>query len=196
VDNGTNDEAIPEFFGAKAATKNLHPIVELSAENCTEQMGVPGPWYERLPHFKMGFTPSSGKELQSEYFIPLSNAVEAISAVARLGKQIGPHLFISEIRTIERDNLWMSPCRHQASAAIHFTWKQDWPAVRQLLPLIENELAPFKAKPHWGKLFTMSSKVLASRYEKLEDFKKMIATYDPQGKFRNEFLNRTIYANS
>jgi xylitol oxidase len=193
VDNETDYNSIPEFFGAKAAEKNMHPIAELSAENCTEQMGVPGPWYERLPHFKMGFTPSSGKELQAEYFVPAHHAVEAIFAIARLGKQIGPHLFISEIRTIAADDLWMSPCHNQASVTIHFTWKQEWTAVSKLLPLIEKELDAFEARPHWGKLFTMSPKVLASRYPKLPEFKKNIATFDPKGKFRNEFLNSTIY---
>ncbi|WP_183557455.1 FAD-binding protein [Mucilaginibacter sp. SP1R1] len=187
------DEDTPEFYGAKAATKNLHPIIAISAENCTEQMGVPGPWYERLPHFKMGFTPSSGKELQSEYFVPLHHAVEAIGAIARLGKQIGPHLFITEIRTIAADNLWMSPCHNQTSVTIHFTWKQETEAVLKLLPLIEKELSPFNARPHWGKVFTMAPKVLESRYEKLNDFKKIIAEYDPHGKFRNEFLSREIY---
>lgn len=193
VTNGVKDDSPAEFFGAKAATQNLHPIVELSAENCTEQMGVPGKWYERLPHFKMGFTPSSGVELQSEYFIPQHNAVDAILAIHRLGSQIGPHLFISEIRTIAADNLWMSPCRHQASVALHFTWKQEWEAVRKLLPLIEKELEPYKVRPHWGKLFTMSPKLLASRYEKLDDFKKMVSTYDPKGKLRNEFLDTNIF---
>lgn len=190
------DENGAEFYGAKAAKKNLHPIVALSAENCTEQMGVPGPWYERLPHFKMGFTPSSGKELQSEYFVPLRHAVEAIAAVARLGRQIGPHLFITEIRTIAADNLWMSPCYEQASVTIHFTWKQENEAVLKLLPLIEKELSPFNARPHWGKIFTMAPQVLESRYAKLNDFKKIVAEYDPQGKFRNGFLNREIYNNS
>ncbi len=70
-----------EFFGAKAAKRNLHPIAEFSAENCTEQLGIPGPWYERLPHFRMGFTPSAGKELQTEYLVPRRNAVDAILAV-------------------------------------------------------------------------------------------------------------------
>jgi alditol oxidase len=194
VDTGTDYTNIPEFFGAKAATKNLHPIAELPAENCTEQMGVPGPWYARLPHFKMGFTPSSGKELQSEYFVPLANAMDAILAIARLGNQISPHLLISEIRTIAPDNLWLSPCRNQASATIHFTWKQDWPAVQKLLPVIEKELAPYNVRPHWGKLFTMSPKVLQARYEKMDDFRKMAHTYDPDGKFRNDFLNATVFA--
>jgi xylitol oxidase len=141
----------------------------------------------------MGFTPSSGKELQSEYFIPQKNAVEAILAIQKMGKQIGPHLFITEIRTIASDDLWLSPCRNQDSVTIHFTWKQEWDEVKKLLPLIEKELAPFNARPHWGKLFTMSASTLESRYEKLPEFKKMAATYDPKGKFRNDFLNGTIY---
>ena len=90
-------------YGATLASRNLHPIIELSAENCTEQMGVPGPWFDRLPHFRMGFTPSSGKELQAEYFVPRGNAVDAILAIERLRDRITPHLFISEIRTIDAD---------------------------------------------------------------------------------------------
>ena len=190
-----NDKTVDgkDFFGAKASTKNMHPIAALSAENCTEQMGVSGPWYERLPHFKMGFTPSSGEELQAEYFVPMKHAVEAIQAVARMGKQIGPHLFISEIRTIAADDLWMSPCYQQDCIAIHFTWKPQWDAVSRLLPVIEKELAPFQARPHWGKLFTMNQTQLHSHYKKLPDFKKLVAQYDPKGKFRNEFLTRTLF---
>jgi alditol oxidase len=187
-------DAKPEFFGAKAATKNLHPIAELSAENCTEQLGVPGPWYERLPHFKMGFTPSAGKELQSEFFVPRPNAVDAILAVERLRDQITPHLLITEIRAIAADNLWMSPCYKQSCVAIHFTWKQDWPAVSKVLPAIEKELAPYKARPHWGKLFTISPPTLRSRYERLPDFLSLAKRFDPQGKFRNDFLNTNIFA--
>jgi xylitol oxidase len=194
IEKGVKLEAKPEFYGAKLATKNLHPIAELSAENCTEQMGVPGPWYERLPHFRMGFTPSSGKELQSEYFVPMKHAVEAILAVERLNAQVSPHLLISELRTIDGDNLWMSPCYKQPSLAIHFTWKPDWPSVRKVLPLIEKELTPFGVRPHWGKLFTIAPSQLKSRYEKLPDFQKMLKEYDPQGKFRNAFLDTNVYA--
>ncbi len=186
--------APPEFFGAKLATHNLHPIAELSAENCTEQMGVPGPWYDRLPHFRMGFTPSAGKELQSEYFVPRRNAIDAILAVEKLRDQVGPHLLITEIRTIAADDLWMSTAFRQPSVSIHFTWKPDWPAVRRLLPVIEKELSPFQPRPHWGKLFTMSPASLRSRYEKLADFVQLASKYDPKGKFRNDFLNTNLFA--
>ena len=192
--SGQASEARPEFFGAKLATKNLHPIAELSAENCTEQMGAPGPWYERLPHFRMGFTPSAGKELQSEYFVPRPHAVEAILAVERLRDQVSPHLMISEIRAIAADNLLLSPCYKQDSVAIHFTWKQDWPAVRNVLPTIERELTPFKVRPHWGKLFTMSPKQLQSVYgDRLQAFIKVARNMDPGGKFRNDFLDTNVF---
>jgi xylitol oxidase len=193
MENGPRCDAPPEFYGAKRATKNLHPIIELSAENCTEQMGVPGPWYERLPHFRMGFTPSAGKELQSEYFVPRQNAVEAILAVQRLHDQISPHLLISEIRTIAADDLWMSPCCQQPSVAIHFTWKQDWPNVSRVLPVIEKDLAPFHPRPHWGKLFTFSAKQLQSSYSNLPAFVDLSRKYDLQGKFQNEFLRTYIF---
>ena len=194
VEEGQAFEATSEFFGAKRAIRNLHPIAELSAENCTEQMGVPGPWYERLPHFRMGFTPSAGKELQSEYFVPRRHAVDAILAVERLHDQVSPHLMISEIRAIAADNLWLSPCYEQPCVTIHFTWKQDWPAVRKLMPVIEKELAPFNARPHWGKLFTTSPAELKSIYKKIPEFVQLSKKYDPQGKFRNEFLNTNIFS--
>jgi len=193
VEEGKSGEAPEEFFGAKRATKNLHPIAELSAENCTEQMGVPGPWYERLPHFRMGFTPSAGKELQTEYFVPRQHAVDAILAVERLRDQISPHLMITEIRTIAADNLWMSPCYHRDNVAIHFTWKPEWPEVRALLPMIEKELGPYQPRPHWGKLFTMGAAPLRASYERLPEFVELSRRYDPKGKFRNGFLNQYIF---
>ncbi len=185
------------FYGATPATKNLHPIVALSAENCTDQMGVPGPWHERLPHFKMGFTPSSGKELQSEYFVPRQHAYEAIAAVETLHELITPHLFITEIRTIDADSFWMSPCYKQPSVTIHFTWKQEWDAVSKLLPLIEDKLAPFNAKPHWGKLFTMPYARLKTLYgNRLTRFQQLVKEFDPGGKFTNQFLAQNIWGHN
>ncbi|MEJ7586765.1 MAG: D-arabinono-1,4-lactone oxidase [Ferruginibacter sp.] len=155
--------------------------------------GPPGPWFERCP-FKMGFKPSAGKELQGEYFVPIEHAYEAIMAVEKLHQKITPHLFISEIRTINADEFWMSPCYKQTCIAILTTWKQDVEAVMNLIPLIEDQLAPFNVRPHWAKLFTMPPALLQSRYEKLPDFKQLINEYDPEGKFRNDFLSRNLFS--
>ena len=182
-----------EFYGGTAATRDLHPITELSAENCTEQMGKEGPWWDRLPHFKMGFTPSSGDELQAEFFVPIENAVEALLAIEKKKEQIYPHLYISEIRSIAADDLWMSPSYQRDSIAIHFTLKPHPKEVQRLLPIIEQELAPYGVRPHWGKLFTIDSKTLLSRYPRAEDFLAMVGEYDPEGKFRNAYLDRVLY---
>jgi xylitol oxidase len=194
MDQNGAEKPAPEFFGAKLATQKLHPLDGHSAENCTEQMGIPGPWYERLPHFRMNFTPSSGAELQTEYFVPRDKAYQAILAVEQLRDQITPHLFITELRTIAEDNLWISEAYKRPSMAIHFTWKPEWPEVKQILPLIEAKLAPFDPRPHWAKLFTMQPEQIQSRYAKLADFKDLLNDHDPKGKFRNQFLSTNLYS--
>ena len=193
VDHGAAPVAKAEFFGAKLAAKKLHPLAGHSAENCTEQLGVAGPWYERMPHFRMNFTPSSGNELQSEYFVPRDKAYQAILAVERLRDHVTPHLLISELRTIDADDLWMSTCYKRPSMTIHFTWKPEWPAVKNVLPMIEEQLAPFDARPHWAKLFTMAPSRLQGLYKKLPDYKALLEHYDPSGKFRNEYLSTNLY---
>ncbi|KPV43965.1 FAD-binding protein [Alicyclobacillus ferrooxydans] len=185
-------EMEPAFFGAIRATTQRHPVPGMASENCTEQLGIPGPWYERMPHFRMDFTPSAGDELQSEYFVPREDAYQALCAIHRIRQHISPLLYVSEIRTIAADDLWMSPCYKQDSVAIHFTWHPDWEAVRHVLPLIEEQLAPYHARPHWGKLFTMSPAHVQSLYDKLPDFQHLLLQCDPEGKFRNEFLNEYV----
>lgn len=181
------------FYQATLADTDRHPILTQSAENCTKQMGVPGPWYERLPHFRLEFTPSNGEELQSEYFVPRQDGFAAFQAIWQLREQLAPRLFISEIRTIAADDLWLSPAYQQDSVAFHFTWKRDWDNVQKLLPLIEEVLRPFNPRPHWGKLFTLPPAQLQAQYEKLPAFRQLLQQYDPTGKFRNPYLDKTIF---
>jgi xylitol oxidase len=183
----------PSFYKATVAAKNLHPIEALDAINCTEQMGIDGPWYERMPHFKMGFTPSSGKELQSEFFIPFANAYEGMMAIEKLNDKVSPHLMITEIRAIAADELLMSPFYKKTCVAFHFTWKQEVEEVLKVLPLIEEALTPFNPRPHWGKIFTLNPSILQSRIEKLNEFKLLMNKHDPEGKFRNEFIDTNLF---
>jgi xylitol oxidase len=184
----------PEFFSAKLATEKLHPIEGHDAESCTEQQGIPGPWYERLPHFRMNFTPSSGRELQTEYFVPRKRGYEAILAVEELKDKITPHLFVTELRTIADDDLWMSMAYQRDSLAIHFTFKPEEKAVRDLLPQVEAKLERFGARPHWGKLFAIAPAKLQARYPRLADFKALLKQQDPSAKFRNQFIEGNLYA--
>ena len=169
-------EAKPELFGARLD----------AGRNTT------GSWWERLPHFAIGDVAAKGNELQTEYFVAMEHAVDAIKAVATLADRIQPLLHASELRTVAADKLWMSTCYEQQSLAIHFTWKPDQEGVANLLPEIEKRLAPFEARPHWGKLFFMGSKTLESRYDRLADFRRLVSRYDPEAKFGNAFLRNKL----
>ncbi|MCB0037158.1 MAG: FAD-binding protein, partial [Anaerolineales bacterium] len=192
VSDDTAVEMPSVLYGGTAAPTHRHPITAVSPVNCTAQMGMAGPWHERLPHFRMAFTPSNGEELQSEYFVPRQHAVAAIKAVMSLSAQITPLLFISEIRSIAADDLWLSACYQQDCVALHFTWQPRWAAVREVLPLIEEALAPFEARPHWGKLFTVPAVDVRKLYPKMADFQQLLQHVDPQGKFRNAFVETYI----
>ncbi len=193
VDEEVSYKGQSEFYGARVAQQNYNPVRGVSAENCTEQMGISGAWHNRLPHFKMEFTPSNGNELQSEYFIAREHVVEAIQRLYSLGDIIAPQLLAGEIRCIAGDSLWLSECYQQVSVAFHFTWQPNREAVENITRQIETALAPFNPRPHWGKIFTMSARDIQSNYEKMDDFRALVEHYDPQAKFRNEFIKQYIF---
>ena len=186
------DAAAPpqELYGARRAPADVHPLPGQPSESTTPQGGVPGPWIDRLPHFKLEFTPSNGDELQTEYIVPRVHALAAIEAVRALGDRIAPHLYISELRTMAADSLWLSGAYDTDAIGIHFTWKKEPEAVLALLPVIEDALAPFDARPHWGKLFNSVRKEL---YPKLPDFVALAHELDPAGKFSNDYLERHLF---
>ena len=193
VKSRTDEAASPEdFFGARAATEPTHMLAGTPVENLTEQLGVPGEWHERLPHFRAGFTPSRGDELQSEYFVPRRHGRDACDALRGLAAAISPLLQISEIRTVAGDDLWLSPASGGGVLALHFTWHPDEAGVRALLPRIEAALRPYGARPHWGKLFTTDAAELAHRYARLTDFRDLVHRYDPRGAFGNDYLDRVL----
>jgi xylitol oxidase len=182
-------QAPGELFGAVPADGPRHPITGVSPVNCTVQGGVPGPWHTRLPHFKLEFTPSSGEELQTEFFVARQDAVAAFAAVERVRHLVTPVLQISEIRTIAADELWLSPHYRRDSVALHFTWVPDTAAVLPVVAALESALAGFAPRPHWGKVFHD-----APRYERGADFATLAKRLDPAGAFRNAFVERHLFA--
>ena len=182
-----------DLFGAVAAEVAQHPLPGGPAENCTEQMGSPGPWNERLPHFRMEFTPSDGAEIQAEYFLPRERAAEAVAVMRRHGERLAPVLMVSEVRTVAADDLWLSPSQDRPYLGLHFTFRRDTEAVRAVLPAMEADLVPLGALPHWGKVFAMSPEAVAARLPRLRDFRDLVDSFDPGGKFRNRFVDRIVF---
>jgi xylitol oxidase len=181
-----------DFFGAPALTEARHMIATMDVRNTTEQLGVPGPWSERLAHFRFEFTPSNGEEIQSEYLVPRANAVTAIDAVRSLAPLIAPLLQISEIRTAAADDLWLSSAYGTDVVGLHFTWFRDEEGVEAVLPALEDALLPLGARPHWGKLFLDPAGVVPTLYPRLDDFRALTERFDPAGRFRNPFLTRLL----
>lgn len=181
-----------ELFGATPADGPRHPLPGIDPVNCTQQLGVPGPWHERLPHFRLEFTPSNGDELQSEYLVPRAHAVDALQAVRGLADVVSPLLQVSEVRTIAADDLWLSTAYGDDRVGLHFTWKPLQPQVEAVLPTLEEALLPFDARPHWGKLFADPGRDLARLYPRWGDFTDLVARTDPDGKFRNDFVARHV----
>jgi xylitol oxidase len=155
-------------------------------------MGVPGPWHERLPHFRPEFTPSAGEELQSEWLLPRESAPEVMAAIRGLGDRIAPLLHISEIRTIRSDDLWLSPAQGRDSVAFHFTWYKDPDAVLPVVAELDAKLMPLGARPHWGKVTTAAPSDIVAAYPHVADFARLVRTLDPEGKFRNRFVDALL----
>ncbi|MBZ6130132.1 FAD-binding protein [Streptomyces olivaceus] len=186
------DQPLPDFPYATPATEKHHPVPGMNAVNCTEQFGAPGPWHERLPHFRADFVPSSGAELQSEYLMPREHALDALHAMDAIRDVLAPVLQTCEIRTVAADAQWLSPAYGRDTVAAHFTWVEDTAAVVPVVRRLEGALAPFAARPHWGKVFTTPADELRALYPRLAGFRALAAALDPAGKFTNAFVRGAL----
>lgn len=190
--DGADQPGWPESLGAEPAAGPRNPVPGMPPGNCTTQLGEPGPWHERLPHFRPEFTPSNGDELQSEYLVPRHHASAAVLALHSVRERIAPVLQICELRTVAADTLWLSPTYRRDALALHFTWVNDPDAVRNATQAVESRLRPFEPRPHWGKVFTISAEDVRSAYPRLPDFQRLAADYDPQSVFGNDFVRTYV----
>ncbi|WP_156464617.1 FAD-binding protein [Aeromicrobium sp. Root495] len=179
------------FDGATRATSARHPIPGADPEWTTSQSGT-GAWWDRLPHFRREFTPSAGDELQTEYLVPRSQGLAAVQAVRGMADQVRPLLLVSEIRSVAGDDLWLSPSHTTDCLALHFTWRPDADEVLALLPVLDDQLTTFGARPHWGKLFRTTPERLGVAYPRLADFGALADRLDPRGIFRNVFTDEAL----
>ncbi len=189
---GSDEPISPYLFDAKAATRDQHPVRSLSAETCTAQMGVPAAWADRLPHFRMDAVPASGNEIQAEYMVARTDALAAIEAFRTAIEAHRDMLWISEIRTVAADDLWMSTAYGADTICLHTSFRNDQATVDRILPVIEDALGPFAPRPHWGKVFAATARDLEGRYPKLADFRDLVQRLDPRGAFRSDFLERHV----
>jgi xylitol oxidase len=179
----------PSLWGGRGAEVAQHPIDGIDPSSATQQLGVPGSWHERLPHFRLEFQPSAGEELQSEYIVPMTNAQAGWRGLLGLRELVRGPLLTVEIRCIAADSMWLSPTAGQECIAFHFTWTPDIASVRPVLDEIEAVLLPLGARPHWGKVFSTPDAAFPALYPRLGDFRRLVAAHDPTGRFGNELVD-------
>jgi xylitol oxidase len=186
-------EVSAEHLGATPAVQ-VSPNVTLTGLAALNPFGgMPGPWSERLPHFRPGVDPGTVGHLQSEYMLPRTRAAEAISLLRAMSDRIDPHLLTSEIRSMTADDLWLSPAHGRDTIAIHFSWARDLEIVPVISAEIERMLLPLGGRPHWGKIIHTKAEGLAPLYPRLAEFRELAQSMDPGGKFRNAFLCAHVF---
>ena len=186
-------EPAADLFGALPATIACHPIPGMDGSPCTGQFGVPGPWHERLFHFAIGNTASAGAELQSEFFVARADAPAAIAALHQVQDRFSEALFISEIRSVAADTLWLSSAYKQETIGFHFTWRPEWERTIAAVKVVEAALEPFSPRPHWAKLFTLPATEVRARLPMAGAFIDLASRFDPNGKFRNGFVTEQLF---
>lgn len=177
-----------EWTGAVPAGGPRHPVRGMDAGAVTVQDGVPGAWDERLPHFRVGATPSVGAEIQSEYFTRRADAPAAMRELRSLAEELAPVLRVCEIRTVAGDPCWLGPGA-DGRVGFHFTWSPDVPAVHRVLDLVEERLAPFAPVPHWGKVHRMTPAAVRAGHPSAGRFAALRHRLDPGGVFGNATLD-------
>jgi len=181
-------EPLTQHWGGRETDGPRHPVASMPTENATQQLGVPGPWHERLPHFRHEFLPSSGNELQSEYLLPMTHATSAWQAIDQIRDVVHPLLHVSEIRAVAGDSMWLSLTGGASSVAIHFTWRPG-PGVGPAVTAVEHQLDPYDARPHWGKVFSTLPSALEQLYPRMPDFRDLVRRMDPDAKFGNDLVD-------
>jgi len=189
--NGDPSHVTPTQLGATPAAQASPGAVNI--DDSLTPFGAPGPWSERLCHFRPDCEPGPIAQIQSEYMLPRRHAIAALTRLRTIARRTDPHLIISEIRTVAADDLWLSPSYGRDTVAIHFTWKPDPVAADAITTEIEALLLPLGARPHWGKLMHARAEQIAPLYPRLAEFRKLADEYDPAGKFHNQFLTGHVF---
>ncbi len=156
--------------------------------------GEPGPWSERLPHFRADRQPSFGQEIQSEWFVGLADAVPALRTVTALADddpELVDLLSVTELRAVRGDELWLSPAHGRDTLAIHFTWRLEPERVAACAERVAAALAPYAARAHWGKVPGRQHEPGAA-YPRLDDFRALRARVDPDGVLLNTHVAQAL----
>ncbi len=129
---------------------------------------------------------------EMEYAIPRENAREAMEGIRKLIDANGFNVnFPIEFRVVKSDDILLSPAhgRETCYIAVHMYQKMDYVPY---FKAVEELMMGFGGRPHWGKLHFRTAGDLRPAYPRWDDFIAVRNKLDPQGVFRNAYLDRVL----
>lgn len=142
--------------------------------------------------FKVFASPRLVRFVEMEYGIPLEYLPEAVQRVREVTKHLSfPSLFPIEVRVSAADDIALST---------GFGRLNGWIAVHQYVGApyesyfqqVADIMDSYGGRPHWGKMHYLNAAQLCERYPRWGEFQELRAALDPDGTFRNEYLDRVL----
>jgi L-gulono-1,4-lactone dehydrogenase len=137
-------------------------------------------------------TPRRVRFAESEYAVPRESLGHVIAELRRAVPRLAdPVMFPVEVRVAAADDIWLSTGygRESAYVAIHQYAGLPYQAYFDRFESIVAEVA---GRPHWGKLHSLDAGRLRPLYPRFDDFRRVRAEADPEGRFGNAYLTRVF----
>ncbi|MEV6603386.1 D-arabinono-1,4-lactone oxidase [Kutzneria sp. NPDC051319] len=152
-------------------------------------------WSERSysdHSFRVFTTPRRVRFVETEYAVPRESLHDMLrefrAAIPRLRH---PVIVPVEVRVAAADDIPLSTAYGRDSAYIAIHQYVGMP-YREYFDCFERIAGAVGGRPHWGKMHTLDASVLATRYPRFDDFRALRATVDPNGVFRNAYLDTVL----
>lgn len=145
-----------------------------------------------LPGYRAFINERRVRFYEMEYAIPAEEAARILrrlrGAIDASGLKIS---FPVEVRFTPSERPWLSPAygRDTAWIAVH-TFRGVQPV--QYFQMVEGIMEGVGGRPHWGKMHFRTAATLKKLYPKWKAFQEAHRELDPEGVFRNPYLERVL----
>ncbi len=142
--------------------------------------------------YRVFVTPRRVRFAESEYAVPRESLGHVITELRRAVPRLAdPVMFPVEVRVAAADDIWLSTAYGRESAYVAIHQYAGLP-YRAYFDRFESIVAEVAGRPHWGKLHSLDAGRLGPLYPRYDEFRRVRAEVDPEGRFGNSYLTRVL----
>jgi L-gulonolactone oxidase len=133
--------------------------------------------------------------VEMEYAVPRSELTQLLLQVRDLIETEGLRVdFPVEVRVAAADDIPLSTAHGRATGylAVHLSAGTPRPRIERYFRGVEGLMLDAGGRPHWGKLHFQDAAGLSPRYPDWDRFRRVRTRVDPDGRFRNRYLDRVL----